>query len=110
METWAMFLGIAYMWWTMGPALRRKATRMPEVWIALLASIVFCVFFARIGNVGLMVRQRLHALPAVLTLLAIPWLLRQEAIAGLQAERVHAGLDQPGRGKQDGTSGAPWMR
>ncbi len=46
----------------------RASLKLSEVQVALLAALLFCVFFSYLPNEGLIVRQRVQAVPALLAL------------------------------------------
>ncbi len=50
----------------------RSSLKLPEVQVAVLASVMFCVFFSYLPNEGLIVRQRVQAVPALLALVVLP--------------------------------------
>ncbi len=50
----------------------RFSLKLSEVQVAILASILFCVFFSYLPNEGLIVRQRVQAGPALLALVVLP--------------------------------------
>ena len=75
-EILLMTLVMAYMWLTLPPGKRREALRAPTVRVALIVCLLFCVMFPWMGNEGLLVRQRIHAMGALLALVAVPWLHR----------------------------------
>lgn len=83
-ETWVVFLTIIFLWIKLGPKLRRKARQMLIVRISILVCLLFCVLFSRLSNIGLVARQRLQLLPAVIVLIAVPWLLLRQPKKDIQ--------------------------
>jgi hypothetical protein len=76
-ETWAMTLLMIWVWLTMPPHQLRLFLKMPHVRLAILACIFFSLFFTFLANEGLMVRQRVQAVPALLILALLPILYRR---------------------------------
>jgi len=60
----------------MTPWERRLALKTPAIQAAILVCIVFSIFFTYLPNEGLMVRQRVQMIPALLVLSLFPILLR----------------------------------
>ncbi|MHC4199454.1 MAG: hypothetical protein ACYSU0_05635 [Planctomycetota bacterium] len=75
-EILLMTVVMAYLWIKLPPGKRREAFRTPTVRVALIVCLLFCVMFPWMGNEGLLVRQRIHAMGALLALIAVPWLHR----------------------------------
>jgi hypothetical protein len=87
LDTWvttALLLGSII--WMIKPE-GRPSLKLPEVQVAILASILFCIFFSYLPNEGLMVRQRVQAVPALLTLVVLPRWQRRDFQRRLQAQR-----------------------
>lgn len=71
-DTWvttALLLG-SFIW--MVKPQGRYSFKLSEIQVAVLASILFCVFFSYLPNEGLIVRQRVQAVPALLALVVLP--------------------------------------
>jgi hypothetical protein len=86
LDTWvttALLLGSII--WMIKPE-GRYSLKLPEVQVAILASILFCIFFSYLPNEGLMVRQRVQAVPALLTLVVLPRWQRRDFQRRLQAQ------------------------
>ena len=64
----------------------RSSLKLSEVQVAILASILFCIFFSYLPNEGLMVRQRVQAVPVLLTLVVLPRWQRRDFQRRLQAQ------------------------
>ena len=89
LDTWvttALLLGSII--WMIKPE-GRPSLKLPEVQVAILASILFCIFFSYLPNEGLMVRQRVQAVPALLTLVVLPRWQRRDYQRRLQAQMQH---------------------
>ena len=56
----------------------RRIFRNPSVWVACLVCIPFFAFFTYTVNEGLIARQRVQLVPALLVLLATPILQRRK--------------------------------
>jgi hypothetical protein len=50
----------------------RLSLKLTEVRVAIVAAILFCIFFSYLPNEGLIVRQRVQAVPALLALVVLP--------------------------------------
>lgn len=61
-------------------AAMRQALRRPFIVYSSLYLLLFCATFGVIGNMGIIARQRVQALPALLVLLAIPKLAQGESL------------------------------
>ncbi|MGB6064077.1 MAG: hypothetical protein WBG50_04680 [Desulfomonilaceae bacterium] len=71
-DTWvttALLVGSTL--WVVKPE-GRCCLKLSEVQMAILAGILFCVFFSYLPNEGLIVRQRVQAVPALLALVVLP--------------------------------------
>jgi len=75
-ETWAVTILLLLGWLRMSPLERRLALKTPAIQAAILVCIVFSIFFTYLPNEGLMVRQRVQMIPALLVLSFFPILLR----------------------------------
>jgi len=75
-ETWAVTILLIMGWLRMTPWERRLALKTPAIQAAILVCIVFSIFFTYLPNEGLMVRQRVQMIPALLVLSLFPILLR----------------------------------
>jgi len=75
-ETWAVTILLLLGWLRMSPLERRLALKTPAIQAAILVCIVFSIFFTYLPNEGLMVRQRVQMIPALLVLSLFPILLR----------------------------------
>jgi hypothetical protein len=86
LETWLTTLLILVSWIKMTKGQRRTAIRTPEIQVALLAELMFCFALSYIPNLGLLVRQRLQAVPGLLVLAFWPILKfqRQERESRLE--------------------------
>lgn len=74
LETWGTTLLICISWFTMKREQRRVAIRTPEVQAALIAIVIFSFLLTGVPNEGLLVRQRLQAMPALIILAVWPML------------------------------------
>ncbi|MBI4965612.1 MAG: hypothetical protein HY913_20210 [Desulfomonile tiedjei] len=77
METWTVTLLMIFGWLRMTPFERRLAIRTPAIQAAVLVCLVFSIFFTYLPNEGLMVRQRVQMIPALLVLSFFPLFLRE---------------------------------
>jgi hypothetical protein len=85
-DTWvttALLLGSII--WMIKPE-GRYSLKLSEVQVAIVASILFCIFFSYLPNDGLMVRQRVQVVPALLTLVVLPRWQRRDFQRRLQAQ------------------------
>lgn len=72
LDTWVITtLLVGSIIWVIKPE-GRSTLKLSEVQVAILASILFCVFFSYLPNEGLIVRQRVQAVPALLALVVLP--------------------------------------
>ncbi len=76
-ETWAMTLFMLWAWFSMPLQQWRFFLKMPHVRLAVLACLYFSLFFTFLANEGLLARQRVQAVPALLILAMIPILYRR---------------------------------
>ena len=75
-EIWTISLSIMFLWMRMTNEEWRRIFRNPSVWVACLVCIPFFAFFTYTVNEGLIARQRVQLVPALLVLLATPILQR----------------------------------
>jgi len=87
LETWALTMVLAIGWWRMSPMERSVAIRLPPVQAAALVCILFSVFFTYMPNEGMMVRQRVQMVPALMILAFVPYLLRNYMQQRFSAQR-----------------------
>lgn len=73
-ETWTMTLFIIWVWVKMPIRQILFFLKMPHIRMAILACIFFSLFFTFLSNEGLMVRQRVQAVPALMVLGFVPYL------------------------------------
>jgi hypothetical protein len=71
-ETWGTTLLIFLVWLKMNGREKRLAIKSPEIQAAAIAVVLFCFLLSYIPNTGLLVRQRLQAVPALITLAVWP--------------------------------------
>jgi len=71
-ETWTMTLLMIWVWLKMPPQQWRFFLKMPHVRLAILACLFFSLFFSFLANEGLLARQRVQAVPALMILAIIP--------------------------------------
>lgn len=76
LEIWGITSMLIWQWWHTSRKRRRQMWGMFSIPTAIFAASLFVLLFTWSGNVGTMARIRLQGLPAILTLLGIPWLLR----------------------------------
>ena len=76
LETWTVTLLMLFGWLRMTSFERGLALRTPAIQAAILVCIVFSIFFTYLPNEGLMVRQRVQMIPALLVLTFFPLFLR----------------------------------
>jgi hypothetical protein len=81
--TTALLLGSLF--WMLKPE-GRSSLKLSEVQVAILASILFCIFFSYLPNEGLIVRQRVQAVPALLALVVLPRWQRKDFQRRLQVQ------------------------
>ncbi len=79
LETWSMTLIMLWIWLSMPPRQWGHFFKMPHVKLALLACAYFSLFFTFLANEGLLARQRVQAVPALLILAMVPILYRNAA-------------------------------
>jgi hypothetical protein len=84
-ETWAMTFLIIFSWWSLNGRDRWYALKLPGIQIALLASLWMCMLLSYFPNEGLVVRQRVQLIPALLACAIIPLLMKQYATTRLKA-------------------------
>ncbi len=89
METWSMTILIIYGWMSVGSA-RRTILKLPCVQIAVLACIWMCILLSYFPNEGLMLRQRVQMIPALLVLVALPILVKNYVAERNRAVRRQA--------------------
>lgn len=95
-----LLLAIAESWITTGLILGsllwmikpegRKVFGLPEIRAAFAVCILFSVFFTYLPNEGLMVRQRVQAIPALLILVVLPRWKRRENNRKVRLKRILA--------------------
>ncbi len=71
-ETWTITLLMIWAWWRLGSGPRRVLLQMPIIRAAIIASLFFSVFFSYVPNEGLLARQRVQFVPALLALSFLP--------------------------------------
>lgn len=76
-ETWTTTGLILLGWFSMTRLQRGDFLRMRETQVAAVVLVAFSLFCSFLPNVGLMTRQRVQALPALLVLAVTPFLLKQ---------------------------------
>ena len=64
----------------------RSSLKLSEVQVAILAAILFCIFFSYLPNEGLIVRQRVQAVPALLALVVLPRWQRKDVQLKMQLQ------------------------
>jgi hypothetical protein len=74
LETWGATFLICISWFTMNREQIRSAIKTADVQVALLAVLFFCFLLSEVPNEGLLVRQRLQAMPALIILAVWPML------------------------------------
>ncbi len=79
LETWGLAAILLTAWLTLPGYQLRYLLRMPAVWAALIVVALFSVVFSYLPNEGLMARQRVQMVPALLILALCPFLLRPYA-------------------------------
>jgi hypothetical protein len=67
---------------------RLSMLKMPEIRVALVACVLFCIFLSFLPNDGLMVRQRVQVVPALLALLVLPYLKRDVGRQRVRIEKL----------------------
>lgn len=101
-ETWGTTLLMLWAWLSMPFPQWRYFFKMPHMRVAILACLFFALFFSFLPNTGLVVRQRVQAVPALLVLALVPILYKKSAQAWLQRERTflaaREALDRLSRG------------
>ena len=78
LEIWTISLGILFLWGRMTKSEWKSILRNPVVQISILVLLPFCFLFSYFPNEGLISRQRLQLLPALLVLFATPILQRRK--------------------------------
>ncbi len=86
-ETWIITLSLALGWVSIGKKGRRELLMLPEVQAAIVALIWGCALLTYFPNTGLMLRQRVQVIPALLTLAFVPLLYRDSIKARLAQAR-----------------------
>lgn len=74
LEIWLLTGGTVFFWLRLGRRRRRELIHNPLVQLSLVVAFFFSAVYTWETNVGTMVRQRLQMMPALLTLLGLPWL------------------------------------
>lgn len=72
-ETWTLTLLIIFGWFKAGRVQRKWLVRMPTIRASVLAIMAFSVIFSYLPNEGLLVRQRIQVVPALLALAFFPF-------------------------------------
>lgn len=75
-ETWSLTILLFVAWLTATPYQRSYLLRLPAVWAAVVVCFFFSIIFTYLPNEGLMVRQRVQMVPALLVLALLPYLAR----------------------------------
>jgi len=78
-ETWALTLTLAWIWIKYGSSYGSLALRMPAVRAAILGILWMCILLTYFPNEGLMIRQKVQMMPGLLTLVIVPFLLKEAA-------------------------------
>ena len=78
LEIWTISLGILFLWGRMTKSEWKSILRNPVVQISILVLLPFCFLFSYFPNEGLISRQRLQLIPALLVLFATPILQRRK--------------------------------
>jgi len=92
-------LFMLWVWWSMNNGQRWFFLKMPQIQAAILACLFFCLFFTFTANAGLIARQRVQAIPALLTLAFVPYLYKRALM-----DRIRNGrLMSTARGALSGT-------
>ena len=73
-ETWVLTILIFVGWLRAGRAQRKWLIRMPTVRASVFAILAFSVIFSYLPNEGLLVRQRIQVVPALLALAFFPFI------------------------------------
>jgi hypothetical protein len=76
LEIWTLTLTMFKAWFSLTWSERRVAWKMPEIRIALFAILITSVLFTYLPNDGLLARQRIQIVPAILIITIIPLCLR----------------------------------
>ncbi len=71
LEAWCLTLAITWGWMRAGGH-RLEILKLPPVLVSLLVCMGFAVFLTFVSNVGLMVRQKIQIVPALLALSLLP--------------------------------------
>ena len=87
-ETWLTTLFMISIWIRMKGFERLSMLKMPEIRVALVACVLFCIFLSFLPNDGLMVRQRVQVVPALLALLVLPYLKRYVGRQRVRIEKL----------------------
>ena len=78
LETWIITCFVFTGLWS---GLRSRSApigHLPQIQVALIATLGFCLFFTYTPNEGIVARQRIQALPALLAMAVLPRSARQE--------------------------------
>ncbi len=98
-ETWGITLLIIRGWTVVGAYRRRLLLKSALVQTAIFAILLFSVLFTYMPNEGLIVRERVQVVPALLTLALVPYLLKRSyRIPVAPGEYPRVGPGRPGRG------------
>lgn len=105
LETWGLTLCLVFVWLRMTRWDKRNVLASPEIRVAIIACLGFSVAFTYMPNEGLLARQRVQVLPALLTLLYLPivWrsfvrelVTRQRRVLRAMARGQPPALSEPG--------------
>jgi hypothetical protein len=72
LETWTVTFLLFYGWLKLTSRERRQLFSLPAVQIALLAAIWMCMILTYFPNEGLMIRQKVQMMPALMALALLP--------------------------------------
>jgi hypothetical protein len=72
LETWAITFILFYGWLKLSAWERRQLFSRPAIQVAILASIWMCLVLTYFPNEGLMIRQKVQMIPALLALALLP--------------------------------------
>lgn len=79
LETWGITFLLVRGWLKLLPVQRRALLALPCTQVALLACVWMCGILSFMPNQGLVVRQRVQMIPAILTLAVLPGVLYHHA-------------------------------